>query len=217
MSTDIFREIDDDLRRQKLEQLWQRHGRSFILAIFVLIALTAGYVYWQGRTTNALEASTGKLTTILQQIKADNRATSMEQLAAFASSSPAGQAVIAQLYKASIASEDGKTAEAVAALTAIAADNNVAPLYRDYARLLSVYQQLDSGDPVELQNTLSPLKGAGKPWRFAAEELSALLSLKQGDRDSATAALERIQADTDAPAGGRERATRILATLNTDS
>lgn len=217
MSTDIFRELDEDLRNQKLEKVWKAHSRKIITTVIALVALSAGYTVWQDRMTSKLEAATSSLTTVLQQIKPDNRASTIAELDKLAASAPTGQAVIARLYTAALAADDGKTAEAIAALDAIAADKEVAPLYRDYAKVLSVYHQLDSGDAVALQNTLSPLKGADKPWRYAAEELSALLSLKQGDRDSAKAALERLQADVDAPGGVRERATRILSTLNTDS
>jgi hypothetical protein len=217
MSTDIFRELDEDLRQQKLEQVWKKHSRAIITTVVVLVVGVAAYTFWQDKYTGKLEQATSALTTVLQQIKPDNRADTLAALDKLANSSPTGQAVIARLYAAALAADDGKTAEAVAALEAISNDDSVAPLYRDYAKVLSVYHQLDTGDAVALQNTLSPLKGEGKAWRFAAEELSALISLKQGDRDSGKAALERLQADVDAPTGMRERATRILATLNTDS
>mgnify|MGYP000929540639 CR=1 FL=1 len=213
MSTDIFSEIDEDLRRQKLERIWKTHGRTILVVGALLLLASGAYAYWQGRQMTRLEAATATLTTSLQKLKDDNREAILGELSAFAPTAPEGQARLAKLYASTLADKLDKDEQAKTELTTLAEDSRQPALYRDFARLLLVYRELDTGDPIALQNRLSPLKGKDKPWRFAAEELSALLSLKQGDSASAKAALERLQADKDAPQGVRERATRILSTL----
>src|SRR3546814_11967606 len=44
---DIFQEIEEEFRRDRLDRLWKRYG-PYLIAVFVLIvAGTAGYVGWR--------------------------------------------------------------------------------------------------------------------------------------------------------------------------
>lgn len=214
MTDSIFREIDEDLRREKIEQLWQRHRTAIIAIIAAVVIGTAGFTIWQDRRTSALENATAQLTVTLQQLKADNHGDITTQLEQFSSTAPNGPATMARLYAAGVAAQSNDAA-ALAQLRGVIADDRAPKMYRDLAQLLLTQARLDSEEPAALQNELSPLKEDGEPWRFSARELSALLSLKQGDIDSARAALEALQQNSDAPTGVRERATRVLATLPT--
>ncbi len=54
--TDIFREVEEDIRRDQIKRAWDRLG-PYVLGVAVLIVLgTAGYrgwEYWQGRQAAA--------------------------------------------------------------------------------------------------------------------------------------------------------------------
>ena len=54
--SDIFREVDDDLRREQLKRMWDRYG-TYVIGLAVLIVLvTAGwrfYEYWQEQRAEA--------------------------------------------------------------------------------------------------------------------------------------------------------------------
>src|SRR6185503_12267995 len=50
--TDIFREVDEDLRREQAKKLWDRFAPYIIGLAVLIVAATAGYrgwVYWQER------------------------------------------------------------------------------------------------------------------------------------------------------------------------
>src|SRR5262249_60535309 len=55
--TDIFREVDEDLRREQLKKLWDRYG-SYVLGVAILIVIaTAGYRFWQYWQDSQAQAS----------------------------------------------------------------------------------------------------------------------------------------------------------------
>ena len=214
MSTDsLFSEIDEDLRREKLEKFWKQNRTYIIAAIVLSLIGSTAYTIWQNKQTTAHEKATATLAGALQNLKDDNRAEIETKLVEFAQSAPAGTGALAQLYAAGVVQNTDKSADGLTHLRALAERKDVKPIYRDLAKLLLVQSRLDSDDATLLQNELSPLKGDGQPWRYSAREMSALLSLKQGDTDSARATFEKLQSDTDAPTGIRERAQRILSTL----
>jgi hypothetical protein len=46
----LFREVDEEVRRQKVQELWNRWGNLFIaisLAVIVLVAGFKGWQYWE--------------------------------------------------------------------------------------------------------------------------------------------------------------------------
>src|SRR4051812_50087505 len=57
--SDIFREIDDELRRENLLQLWSRYSR-YIIAAAVVVALIAGGVFAGGKHLQAQRLAQAK-------------------------------------------------------------------------------------------------------------------------------------------------------------
>ena len=86
---------------------------------------------------------------------------------------------------------------------------------RDLASLLATQRQIDKGDPVLLEARLKPLAELGNPWAPLAEELLAVLDLRQGRVDDARKKLQMLSMLGDAPPGLRTRAAALLAGLGT--
>src|SRR5258708_40059218 len=50
--SDIFTEVDEEVRREQLKKLWERYGNYVIAAAFVLVFAVAawrGYEWWETR------------------------------------------------------------------------------------------------------------------------------------------------------------------------
>src|SRR5215472_6922740 len=50
--SDIFTEVDEEVRREQLKKLWERYGNYIVAAALLVIAAVAawrGYDYWQTR------------------------------------------------------------------------------------------------------------------------------------------------------------------------
>ncbi|MBX6324392.1 MAG: hypothetical protein IRY94_21475, partial [Rhodospirillaceae bacterium] len=44
---DIFREVDEELRRENLVKLWKRYGSYILAAALLIVVGSGGYVVWQ--------------------------------------------------------------------------------------------------------------------------------------------------------------------------
>src|SRR5258708_37882091 len=50
--SDIFTEVDEEVRREQLKKLWERYGNYVVAAVILVVAAVAawrGYDYWQIR------------------------------------------------------------------------------------------------------------------------------------------------------------------------
>ena len=208
--SDIFREVDEDIRRDRMERLFKRYGGVMIAVLVAAIAVTAGYKVWESRQQAQRQEATAALVSAISK-SAQGPAQGIEALTGYAAQATPEMAALAGFNAAALLARDGKPAEAVAAYDRIANDGAVEMAYRNAATLLSVMHQLETGDPAQLQARLQPLAEEGSPWRFSARELTGLLAARAGDTARAGTLFQQLADDTQAPAGVRSRAADLAA------
>jgi hypothetical protein len=210
--TDIFREVDEDLRHDNLVRLWKRYG-SYFLGLAVLIVLgTGGYSFWQRQAeSHRLQRGQAFLAAADKVGPGDNK----EAMAAFASigSTDDGYGTLARFRLAGLKARAGDGAGAVSIYDTIAGDGSIGQPFRDLATILSVQHSLDSGDPAALAARLQPLTADANPWRYSALELSGLLARRTGDTKRAIELFTKLSDDHQAPPALRARAAEVLAAL----
>jgi hypothetical protein len=211
--SDIFQEIDEELRRENFAKLWQRYGAYVIgLAVIVVVsvAAVAGWRAYQLRV-HQVEGERYSLALDLARQGKDKEATDV--FAELARQAHGGHAMLARLEEAALQAKSGDTKSAVAIYDALAADAAADPAYRDLAALLAAQYQLKDGDPQGVIARVAPLTSMTSPWHPTALELMALAQLKAGNKVEARAVYQRIADDLAAPQGLRARAAEMAAAL----
>ena len=208
--SDIFQEVDEDLRRDRTTQFMKRYGGIFGAVLLLLVAATAGWQAWQGWQKSQREAETAQLVSALSQTAAGPQ-QGIDALSSYAGKAPADLAVLARLNEAALRVGEGKAGEAVAIYDSVASNTAAQAVYRDLATLLSVMHQIGSGDAAQLQTRLQPLTVDTSPWRFSALEMTGLLAARAGDRERARTLFQQLADDSLAPSGVRSRAADLAA------
>jgi hypothetical protein len=206
---DIFREIDEEIRRDKAAKVWARY-QTPIIALAILVAAAAGgwRAYDFYRIKQAEEAG-AKYEVALQQAR-DGKSTEAEAtLGEIARTGPPGYALLAR-FRAAAESAPRDPDGAAKIYDVIAADSAVNAPLRDLARLRAAILRLDKADAGEIQRRLEPLAQAGQPYRNSARELLAMAAFKRDDLDAAGRWLDMIIVDAQAPAAIRQRAEALL-------
>jgi hypothetical protein len=217
---DIFDETMEDLRNERMRQLAVRYGGLLVVAlVLVLIGAGAwqGWRWYQGR--QAAAAATAYLAAMrdadaLPPGPSSARGPVIEAFAKIAASGPAGYRTIARLREAALQADAGDLKDALALWDQISGDSSVNPVLRDLASLLWVQHQIDQGDPGAITARLQPLEAPSNPWRPMAQEASALLALRQGNKTAALSTLRTLATDPLAPQGVRSRAGGMVTLLN---
>ncbi|MBN9061897.1 MAG: hypothetical protein BGP06_11855 [Rhizobiales bacterium 65-9] len=207
--SDIFREIDEDMRRERMGKLWQKYGSWVVAAAILIVVAVAGwrgYEYWRNRQAQAAGAQFEKA---LELARENKDAESEKAFAAIAADAPGGYRILARLRGASETAKLDPD-KGVEAWKAIAADAGVGAVIQDLARLRAGYIQIDKVAYAELSKDLESLTGAGNAWRNEARELLGVSALKAGDSAEAGKWLDQIVSDRDAPAALRKRAEDYL-------
>jgi hypothetical protein len=211
--SDIFREVDEEIRHERYKELWRRYGLMVIGAAVALVLAVAGYQGWQAYSRGQALSASDAYASALDTLEAGNRGAALESLGQLAGSGPDGYALLAKLQRARLLAEDGDTRAAVGIWTSVANDAATPEPYGTLARLFAVMHQLDTGDPGALSTSLDDIADSDSPFRPTALELQAVLAAKQGDTARAVDLYKQIADGANVPPRQRQRATQMLAQL----
>ena len=213
--SDIFQEVDEELRHDKWLQLWKQYQNYVIGLAALIVVVTAAVTYWRYYDLQQREAEGLRYMLALDDARGGKPAEAADALSALAGGAHAGRAIVARFEAAALRARAGDQAAAIAAYDAIAKDSAVDPIYRDLATVLWGLHAVESLDPQVVVDRLAPLTALGNPWHATAIEVTAIAHLKVGDRAAAKADYQKIVDDLTAPGGARVRATQMLAALGT--
>ena len=208
--TDIFHEVEEDVRKERYEALWKKYGVYMIAAAILLVAGLAGYQQWQRYDLRQRQQASARFTAA-EQLAATGNPKSEQEFAALAKDAPAGYAKLAKFQQAKVMIAQGKSDQAVVLLRELANDSD--PLLGSAAKLRLAWTLADTAPRNEIDALIAPLSATDSPWRYAADELRAYLALQSGKRAEAQAGYEKLAAETGAADNMRQRASAIAQYL----
>jgi hypothetical protein len=211
--TTLLTEIDDALRADKLEQIWQRHGALIIGFCVLAVLATAAGTFWKNHLLEEHMRDTGILaqgTTLAQDGKYGEAITLFEKIELEGGSLGA----VAGLKHAEALANLKQDDKAAALYRTIAASGDAPISLRDYARLqgdiLAHNAASAAGKPAPAQD---PAAAKNTTFSQSTREAQALWALKSGDTKTAKELLNAILADDMASMTARTRASDILQTI----
>jgi len=211
--SDLFREAEDELRKETAENLAKRAAPFVIGAIVLGLAGSAGWQFWQSEQAKAIDKAGVAYDAAMAKLQAGDLNGGAQSLAEIAKTGPSGFAAQALLQRAAVLQEQSKSAEARVAYEDAAekiADVDLA----DLARLRAAYIAADSETKDQMNARLKPIidrKGAFAP---LARELAAAIAWSAGDAAGARSSYALLQMDPLAPQGVRARAGQALAVID---
>jgi hypothetical protein len=212
--TDIFREVDEEIRKERYYALWKKYGPWVIAGAVALVLAVAGWQGWQQwQRSQALDAS-DRYAEAVTTLNSGNREQALQQFSEMAEPSGDGYALLAAYRRAELLAQQGATQEAVRIWNDIAATGGSRAV-RELATVFAVMHQIgtDGADPNKLAARLEPLTGSDGAYRWTALELQAELARQQDDTDKAVELYKQIAEGSDVPPAQRRRATQMLELL----
>lgn len=227
MVDDIFSEVDDDLRAERLRARTRRLAAVGLAALLVAALVFAAWEWIAARQHARAVAVSAQF--FAAQKDADTapaaaagpdapptpeQMRAIGEFAQVAAHGPAGVATLSRLRMATLQWAAHDHAGALALWDQVSRDG-VDPDLRGLGQLLWVQHSADDADPGVLKTRLRDILVPASPWHLLALETDALIDLRLGHVADARAKLTRIGEDGSASESERARASGILDTLDT--
>ena len=207
--TEFFREVDEDVRRDRVVRLWTKYRYLLIALAVLLVAGTGGFRLYGHYRDEAAQAAGAKFEAAARLSRAGKSAEAAAAFDDLSKTAPKGYAILARLRAADARAASDPRA-AIEAYEALAADPGFDPAFTDFAKLRAAMLRVDSDDPLDFERRIAPLASDSFPYRHQIRELLGLAALKRSAFDTAGNWFDGIVSDTRAPAGVRMRAQALL-------
>ncbi len=213
--SDVFREVDEEVRREQLKKLWERYQYLIIGVVLLVVVGVGGWRFYEWNQTR-LAAQIG--TQFENAIVLGDAGKHDEAEKIFAriavDGTPSYRALARIRQAAQLAQIDAPAATET--YRQISADSSVEQVFRDIASLRAAGLLIDAGSYVDARKLLEPLAQAGREFRHAARELLALNAWKADDRQGAMKWYAAILTDPETPASSRTRVEMLIALTAAD-
>ena len=171
--SDIFQEIDEDLRQDKVARLWKAYGKYLVaLAVFIILVI-ASYRFIEHKNEKNREQTSELYELASETGRSGDKKAAIELLSDEMFDENIGYSIISKLRKAALAKSNNDLEGTEIVLKEIITNEDI-PLYlRDLARL-----KLFASDSDNNSSQLEVLIEEEGPWKFLALELKGGIQLE---------------------------------------
>jgi hypothetical protein len=210
--SELFDEVDEEVRRDQLKKLWDQYSIYIVAAAFLIVAAVGGwrgYQYLEAKKAAEAGAAFDKAVELSEQNKHAEAETAFAELAA---NGPSGYRMLARLRVAGeLADRDPQAAAKM--FDDIAADRSVGAELQELAKVRAAGLLVDTASYATILQRLEAVAATGATYRHSARELLALSAWRANDMTAARQWLEMIANDAETPPGMRSRAEALQALL----
>lgn len=212
----FLKEVDDELRKERVNSFVARYGWWILGAVVLLLAGIAGWIWWSGKQASEREAAGESLIEALGDIDNNRAAAAAPKIAALAQNDSEGYRAAALFTRANSETRAGNVTAAIATLRTIADDQSFDETYRQAAQIRRTALEFDRLPPREVIRRLGPLAESGSAWLGAAGEMVGVAHLNMNRPDLAGPVFVRIARQEGVPDPIKARAAHMAASLGFD-
>lgn len=209
---DIFKEVDEELREERLTKIWKRIGPYVIGILSGAIIITSAVIGYREYDETQRQNWGVQFAEAMNLSEEGNWQESLDLYETLTEKTNLGYKTLSLFQAASLYAKNGnkeKALEIYQSLESKALDEN----FRDLATLMLIYLQFDNADPEILEKRIEKLASKGNPWYYNAVELKGFLFAKQKNKEKQIEIFNILSKDNKAPEGVRTRANDMLAIL----
>jgi len=193
--TDIFEEVDEALKKEKFEKIWEEYKTTIIACIAILIVGTGAGSAYHGWNNARNGTETAKLLNALDQDSPD------QALIEATTKTRKNHKAIGLLNAASLLKEEGRGDEATKIYAELIETRSAPKALRDLARIL--YSQSGGGDALAY---LKPLLADKKsPWQWHAKIEAAVSEANKKNYSEALNYLKGFEGQNNLPVSLKQR------------
>lgn len=214
----FLREVDENLRRDRIRDFARNNGRWLIAALVLFLAASGFGIWWQQHTRERSEQEVERLNDAYRAVgDPKTLADGNKQLDELSQSGSKAIRASALFSRAVTALQQNDTKLATAKFRDIAQDTSLPAPYRDLALIRQTALEFDQISPQDVINRLQSLAKPGGPWFATAGEMTGLALIKQGKTAQAGQMFGAIAKDKDVPGSARDRALQMASSLGFDA
>jgi hypothetical protein len=196
---ELIREIEDDIRREKFDRLWQRFGRIMVGVSIVVVLVTIAVVVMQNQKQSQAMELTSEYIRGIDRMNVEDFKGAISVFDSIAANDKSPYYGMALLQKAKAQESLGDKTGAAKTYEQLASQSSA---FGELSKLLSASANNSIIEPVKTS-----------PFYYTQSEWKAWQLVGQGKKDDAVAVFMTLREDIEAPSTLRQRVNDALQHL----
>ena len=210
--SDIFQEVDKELREEKYKTIWNRY-KYYIIAILVLFVSSVGFnSFWKQHSLDEVNDRSTRFFAAMELAQQD-KSSAISLLQEFTSKekdSSEYHSMIASFAEAAIRRSEGDFSGALAVYDEISI-NNISVFYKDYAKLSSAEMLIALNNTIDAKTLLEELSSNSSELKFIAKEYLGYIFINDGNISQAKAIFISLSEEASVSINMKNRSKEILS------
>lgn len=197
--SEIFNEIEAELRSDRLKAFWGRYGSVIIAGLVFLVVVVAGTnIYGSYRSSQNIKASE-RYEALINKVDEADQEASIRMFSDFILAENNGYGKIAAFHRARLLHQSGDTGAAVAAYDVLSQNRSLPSALRSLAELSAASLLVGAIPAGELDERLKDVLSPDHAFRHSARELTGLAYYLAGEYLTAREIYDMALADGELP------------------
>lgn len=217
--SDIFSEVDEEVRRERLKKLWDRYGGLLIAACVLVVVAVGGwrtYEWYQAKKAAEAGAAFEAAAVLAEQGKSKEAVEAFRKLES--DGTPSYRMLAKFREAAQLAQSDSQDdrKQAVGLYDQLTRDSSIGSAMQDFAAVRAALVLLDTASYDDIRARLEPLTGPDRTFRHSARATLAMSAWRAKNPTAMQRWTDMILADAETPAGTRGQIQMLLALSDAD-
>jgi hypothetical protein len=210
--TDIFHEVEEEVRRERFEKLWKEYGDYIVAAAAFVVIGAAGWQLWRYYEHREVLRASNEYIAAQQVLESGQLPAAGEAFGKLAASAPSGYTQVARLQEAGALQASGRTDDAVKLYMEVA--NGGDEVLAGVARIRAAWATADTASRSALQTTLGSTLDPSSAWNTMAREILAYSDFRSGNTKAAADAYKRLSTEKSLPESMHQRIAAMATFLS---
>lgn len=182
---DIFDELEEDLKEQKIYDLWHKWGNWIIGAALLIVIGAAGVPVWKYYHHSIKTDESSRYSSALALAQKGQNQDAQKIFEELSANGKTGYAQLAALQLAALNQNSASVDGALKIYQDLDLKNPSNLSFSGLSKVLAGYSGISSIQAETIATQFTPLAAAGNPWQGLSLELQGLYALEKGDKSKA--------------------------------
>ena len=202
--SDILRQVDEDLRKERLSNLWKKYG---LFAILSAIFLVIGFQLKSAIDKSKNERLVQIFIDVTNEKNVDQQLVSIEELIGSSNVYLSG---LAELKMANLQIQNNSPQGGLLVLKEIINNDRYEPIIKDLATYYFLINKIDEITETEIFDYLDDEKLKNSKFRYLFKELILIKKFLNGKSEESVAGFQELVENPDSPSYLKQRAAKFI-------
>ena len=212
--TNIFNEVDEDIRKERYQNLWSKYGKYIIGFLVLIVTIFSLTQYLQSKNTSDNKKILDTYFTAIESIEKNQLDLADQNLKTVYNEKNKTLAAVSSIKLSQVYLEDNKKNQALSLLKDTYSNNSLDSIYRELALYKYIMINFENIEVSNIENMISLIENNNSEFNLYFQEMIGIKHLTLGNTKKANSIFTNLSLDENTPFDLRMRLDKLIQIAN---